>query len=215
MATAILMQKLEFSFVDPEWKMTTKQTAVLKPHNLFMHAKLRGGADVVSLQRDLFHGSGDSSSGASTLYPGEEANGDGALQPMSIFYGSNTGTCESLAERLAVFARQRGFKCTVKALNEAVDRIPIGQPVIFVSSTHYEGQPPGQSYLSIIYSSTNTGLTGVKQTMRPASSSGLMAKRREASTASLMVFSDVAIVSGSDIVAAGKDMRGKLTMICR
>ena len=152
MATAILMQRFDFSLVDPSWTMQTKQTAVLKPANLFMHAKLRRGADVVSLQRDLFHGSSGSSgsgpgpgSGASTLYPRDEVNsvGNAELRPMSVFVGSNTGTCDSLADRLAVSARQRGFRCVVKPLNEAVDGIPRGQPVVFVSSTHYEGQPPG------------------------------------------------------------------------
>lgn len=139
MATAMLMQKFDFTLVDPNWQMKVKQTATLKPRDLFMHAKLRPGGDVLSLQRDLFHGV---SSAASTLYQKEEQTGE--LQPMSIFFGSNTGTCEGLAERLATSALQRGYQSTIKPLNEGVDAVPIGDPVIFISSSHYEGQPPGQ-----------------------------------------------------------------------
>lgn len=134
MATAMLMQKFDFKLRDFDWKMTVKQTATLKPHNLFMYAKLRPGLDILSLQRDFFHIGSEA-----VALPREKTD---ELQPMSIFFGSNTGTCQSLADRLATSALQRGFRCTVKPLNEAVENIP-HNPVVFISSTHYEGHPPG------------------------------------------------------------------------
>lgn len=115
----------------------------LKPLDLFMYAKLRPGIDPVSLQKDLFHGAaGDSSfpSGA------EKVNGhadESALVPMSIFYGSNTGTCESLASRLAMAALQHGFKGDVQPLDAAKENIPVDRPVVIITSTMYEGQAPG------------------------------------------------------------------------
>ena len=60
---------------------------------------------------------------------------------MTILYGSNSGTCEGLAQNLARVAGARGFSVRVDALDSAVDKIPAGQPVVLISSS-YEGQPP-------------------------------------------------------------------------
>lgn len=152
MVTALLMQKFDFKFVDPQWKMTTKQIATVKPCDLFIHAKLRTGVDILTLQGDLFHDSRVDPGKGSVRHTGEKAKeteeqGGKPLQPMSIFYGSNTGTCQGLAEMLAVSALKRGFSCTAKPLDEAIAGIPKEHPVILISSTHYGGQPPGKHVL--------------------------------------------------------------------
>ncbi|KAH9905667.1 flavoprotein-like protein [Xylariomycetidae sp. FL2044] len=64
---------------------------------------------------------------------------------MSIFFGSNTGTCQGLADRLVATALQHGFTCTTQPLNDAVGGLPITHPVVILSSTHYEGLPPGNA----------------------------------------------------------------------
>lgn len=156
MAVALLIQKFDFKFVDPEWKLTTKQVGTVKPCDLFIHAKLRTGVNMLALQRDLFHGSSVNLVRTPVRrHPGEETTekrkGERkVLRPMFIFFGSNTGTCQDLAERLAVSALQRGFNCTARSLDNAVDVLPQGHPVIIISSTHYEGQPPGEWPLSTV-----------------------------------------------------------------
>jgi cytochrome P450 / NADPH-cytochrome P450 reductase len=145
LAVAMLFQKFDFKLKDPDFKLTWKQTLTLKPKDLFMYAKLRPGIDPLTLQRDLFHGADGRSSHnrgteKSTADPDEESN----LVPMSIFYGSNTGTCESLAARMSMTARQHGFKARIQPLDEAKDNIPNDQPVAIVTSTMYEGQAPGE-----------------------------------------------------------------------
>lgn len=60
LATAMLFQKFDFNFVDPGYKPTVKQALTLKPRDLFMHAKLRPGINVMNLQRDMLHDPSDS-----------------------------------------------------------------------------------------------------------------------------------------------------------
>lgn len=154
LAVAVLFQKFDFRLKDPNYKITWKQTLTLRPRDLFMYAKLRPGIDPISLQRDLFLGSG-TSNGLGQSPPSPNTNEKAIssdqeidLVPMSIFYGSNTGTCEGLASRLAITALQHGFKGTVQPLDEAKNNIPKDRPVVMITSTMYEGQAPGKYPIS-------------------------------------------------------------------
>ena len=60
---------------------------------------------------------------------------------MTVLYGSNSGTCEALAQSLARVVSGKGFRAQVEPLDLAVEKVPKGQPVILTSSS-YEGQPP-------------------------------------------------------------------------
>ncbi|KAH9908486.1 cytochrome P450 [Xylariomycetidae sp. FL2044] len=54
LAITLLFQKFDFTLADPNYKISVKQTLSLKPHDYFVHAKLRPHVDIMSLQRDLF-----------------------------------------------------------------------------------------------------------------------------------------------------------------
>lgn len=60
---------------------------------------------------------------------------------LSIFYGSNTGTCESLASSLASSAAAHGFNSKVDILDKATEALPKNQPTVIITAS-YEGQPP-------------------------------------------------------------------------
>lgn len=67
---------------------------------------------------------------------------EGGGKGISIFYGSNSGTCESLAQRLAADASSHGFTASrVESLDVAKENLPTDQPVVIITSS-YEGQPP-------------------------------------------------------------------------
>lgn len=145
LAVAVLFQKFDFKLKDPNYILTWKQTLTLKPRDLFMYAKLRSDVDPLTLQKDLFHGSGGESihphgTEKMTGHSDEKSN----VVPLSIFYGSNTGTCESLASRLAMTARQHGFSASIQPLDEAKNEIPNDRPVVMITSTMYEGHAPGK-----------------------------------------------------------------------
>jgi cytochrome P450/NADPH-cytochrome P450 reductase len=61
--------------------------------------------------------------------------------PITILYGSNTGTCEVFARTLAADARRHGFSAsTVDTLDSAKRNFP-KEPTIIVTAS-YEGEPP-------------------------------------------------------------------------
>ncbi|CAN9276324.1 unnamed protein product [Alternaria sp. RS040] len=63
------------------------------------------------------------------------------LKPLSILYGSNTGTCEAVAQALAASAPDNGFKAEVQGLDSAVSSLSKDVPVVIVTAS-YEGLPP-------------------------------------------------------------------------
>lgn len=67
----------------------------------------------------------------------------GSGTTINIYYGSNTGTCESLATSLASTAKSRGFNAHVDTLDSSIVtlRSQSRNPIIIITAS-YEGQPP-------------------------------------------------------------------------
>lgn len=166
LAVALLFQKFDFSFADPDYKLVVKQTLTLKPQDLFIHAKLRPGINLMTLQRDVLQGSAEISY-PSILHPrqGPKSINDEAVEllPLAIFYGTNTGTCKGLADMLAMAAPQRGFQASVLPLDECTASIPMDRPVVFITSTMYEGQAPdnGTEFVEWLETEEDVSLDGV------------------------------------------------------
>ncbi|KAF7916449.1 uncharacterized protein EAE97_012109 [Botrytis byssoidea] len=139
---AMLLQNLNFRMDDPSYNLLIKQTLTLKPNGFFMHASLRDGIDPIHLEKMLHVDVSKERLSESDQKLTKVLSSSGKpKQPMSIFYGSNSGTCEALARSLAREASGRGYEAQVDPLDAAVDKIPMDQPVILISSS-YEGQPP-------------------------------------------------------------------------
>ena len=139
MATAMLLQNFNFRPNDPSYQLQIRETLSIKPKDFYMHATLREGMDPTDLERSLF--AGDSSAKAKSGNVMSLSNDSRPKKPMSIFYGSNTGTCEALAQSLAKSAAGRGFGAKVETLDAAVGKLAKGQPVVIVTAS-YEGEPP-------------------------------------------------------------------------
>lgn len=135
---AMLLQNFDFS-MDPRYKLEYKQTLTIKPKDLYMKAKLRHGLTPTTLERRLAGlATAATQSNAPSQTDGQSANG----VPLTILYGSNSGTCETLARRLAADAPGKGFQVTqFDGLDSGRAALPKGQPVVIVTSS-YEGQPP-------------------------------------------------------------------------
>ena len=58
-----------------------------------------------------------------------------------VLFGSNLGTAEGIAHRIADDARSRGFAATVGALDEHADALPRQGAIVIVTAS-YNGQPP-------------------------------------------------------------------------
>jgi cytochrome P450/NADPH-cytochrome P450 reductase len=146
---AMLLQNFNFVLDDPNYTLQIKQTLTIKPKDFFMRAILRDGLNATTLEQRLAGRSGPPSiaNGAARSAVASKSKVKG--KPMSIFYGSNTGTCESLAQRLASDALAHGFSATVvDSLDTANQKIPTDQPVVIITAS-YEGQPPDNAALFI------------------------------------------------------------------
>ncbi|KAJ5998766.1 Oxidoreductase FAD/NAD(P)-binding [Penicillium sp. IBT 35674x] len=143
LVVAILLQNFNFQMANPSYDLRIKQTLTIKPKDFEMKASLRGGLDPTHLSMRL-SGTPDAAK-ASDLGNREKRHKPipvGAeLKNMHIFYGSNTGTCEAFARRLADDAVEYGFAATTNSLDSAMQNIPTSEPVVFITAS-YEGQPP-------------------------------------------------------------------------
>ncbi|KAK4653931.1 hypothetical protein QC762_0088670 [Podospora pseudocomata] len=159
-AVALLFQKFDFSFADPDYKLTIKQAASIKPANLFVHAKLRPGVDALSTNQGVVH---EDTIGKPAPATENVFSGVNDLKPIIVYYGSNMGTSMELANNLAKSAIQRGFQCTAAALDEATGSLRPGVLSVFISSS-YDGQPTnnGAKFIDWISALSPNSLTGVE-----------------------------------------------------
>lgn len=148
LAIALLLQNFNFMFDDPSYTLSQLQTLTLKPKDFQMRAVLRNGLTATQLEHRLNGTTATplENSVASLSASGEPVNG-GKGKPMSVFYGSNSGTCEALARRLATDAPAHGFSVTtIDALDAAHQNLPTDRPVVIVTAS-YEGEPPDNAAL--------------------------------------------------------------------
>ncbi|MFC4943703.1 bifunctional cytochrome P450/NADPH--P450 reductase [Pseudonocardia sp. GCM10023141] len=125
---AMMLQRFDLSPADPDYRLKIKQTLTIKPEGLYVHARRRAttivaGAEPAATPRTA------------------AASGEANDIPVTVLYGSNAGTSEAFAQRIANDARQRGYSPTVATLDSRVGTLPTDGLLVVVTSS-YEGQPP-------------------------------------------------------------------------
>jgi len=140
LVVALLLQHFNFTLDNPNYKLQLKQTLTIKPKDFYMRATLRDGIDATKLERAM---AGSATATEERVKHENAAAGkdEPARRPMSIFYGSNTGTCEALAQRLSTSAASHGFDATIGIMDSANGKLPKGRPVVFITAS-FEGEPP-------------------------------------------------------------------------
>lgn len=141
MVTALLLQNFNFRLDDPNYEIKIKQTLTVKPDELYMRASLREGITAIGLQESLTTSKDVQPLVHDVHLQRTQTIVDEDSKNMAILYGSNTGTCEAFAKKLANDCRRHGFKATVADLDSAVERIAKGAPIIIITAS-YDGQPP-------------------------------------------------------------------------
>ncbi|EPE04487.1 bifunctional p-450 nadph-p450 reductase [Ophiostoma piceae UAMH 11346] len=160
LAMSMVLQNFDLSLADPDYKMEVQQALTIKPKNTHVHVKLRPGLNSMLLMQRLMGGgallvpsttsnrssmsSVSSTASISSTSTGATAVSVGEARPcLTILYGSNTGTCQSLAQMLAAEAGQRGLKATTNDLDDAVESITTGgHSTTIIITASYEGQAP-------------------------------------------------------------------------
>ena len=78
----------------------------------------------------------------------DAAGGAATTLTLDVYYGSQTGSCELLAEDLVAAARARGMAPTMRSLDEAViDELPSAERVLVITSTYGDGEMPDNAAL--------------------------------------------------------------------
>ena len=164
LTVALLFQNFEFRLDDPQYQLEIKQTLTIKPKGFFMHANLRKHIDLLYLEKMLHVNTADTNTVPEQDSKHEKIPTSGlAYKPLTILYGSNSGTCEALAANLSREACGRRFSVKVDTLDSSVNSLPTDHPVILICSS-YEGQPPDNASHFVHWLETLGGgnkLTGI------------------------------------------------------
>lgn len=160
LATAMLLQYFDFRMDDPNYQLAINQTLTVKPKDLYIHATLRKGIDILHLERMMTI---DNSEAPQVLNVSKKAESKAAARTISIYFGGNMGTCESLAQTVAQSSAAHGFKAEVKPLDEATDDFAKAQPIVIITAS-YEGEPPDNAtkFFSWLESLDGEPLRGVQ-----------------------------------------------------
>lgn len=160
---AMLFQNFNFTLDDPNYQLEIVASLTIKPKDFYMRASLRHGLTPTELEKKLAGtGAADEHHHADKKAAGAAVSKD-AQKPLALFYGSNSGTCEALAQRVAADASSHGFKVTDLApLDTANQNLPKDRPVVIVTAS-YEGLPPSNAahFVSWIESLKGNELEGV------------------------------------------------------
>jgi cytochrome P450/NADPH-cytochrome P450 reductase len=134
LSIALILKHFHMEFVDPSYDLRLKQTLTIKPVDFKIRVRSR---QRVSIPLEITtNKQGEKIPEQTTA----QSNKNNNLQPMSILFGSNSGSCESFAETLASEAPLHGFNATVATLDSAVSSLPNDRPVIIITAS-YEGKP--------------------------------------------------------------------------
>jgi cytochrome P450/NADPH-cytochrome P450 reductase len=136
-ATLVLGMLLQrFEFVDfADYRLVTKQTLTIKPANFIIRVKPRAGRTTTGFFAAPQQATAPTAepavsapSPASAPIANPAAAADAHATPLLVLFGSNLGTAEGIAHRIADEARNRGFAASVGALDEHADALPSKAP---------------------------------------------------------------------------------------
>ena len=137
-ALAIGMILQRFKLIDiHRYQMQLKETLTIKPDGFKIKVRPRSEKD-----RGAYAGRTTTTAAASSGAPAPRARTrPGHNTPLLVLYGSNLGTAEELATRVADLAEVNGFATKLAALDDFVGKLPEqGGVLIFCAS--YNGAPP-------------------------------------------------------------------------
>ncbi|KAE8323142.1 cytochrome P450 [Aspergillus sergii] len=159
MILALILQSFSLDLVDKDYTLKIKESLTIKPDNLWAYATPRPGQNMLHARLALQTNSAHPERPVSLKHETVESH------PATILYGSNSGTCEALAHRLAIeMSSKSRFVCKVQPM-DAIEhhRLSRGQPVIIVTGS-YDGRPPenAQHFVKWLRSLEGNDLEGIQ-----------------------------------------------------
>jgi cytochrome P450/NADPH-cytochrome P450 reductase len=136
---AIVLQHFDVRLDDPHYELRVKQTLTVKPRDFYIRATPRKGLDATTIQRSML--SSDVVPRLNGVNGHNRTNSKEKLTDLLILFGSNTGTCQTLAQRLAADAELHGYHGKVVDMDSGITDLETAKNAIVITAS-YEGQPP-------------------------------------------------------------------------
>jgi cytochrome P450/NADPH-cytochrome P450 reductase len=143
----MLLKTFDIKLDDPTYELRIKESLTIKPDGFRVRAALRHHINPATLAQNLHSGSNSPAPRSLASEPSMEsvrsraAEAKSAGQSLNIVFGSNGGTCEALAHRLASNASKHKFKvASVGTMDSAVESLSSDQLLIVVTAS-YDGEP--------------------------------------------------------------------------
>src|SRR5207302_5932916 len=121
---------------DPAYQLEIKETLTLKPHGLTIRARPRRDGGVRALRAIP-----TAPPKPLSQPPAKVSVVDGGATPLLVLYGSNAGSSQAFANRIAGDASAQGYAPVIAPMDDYAGDIPIEGGLIVVTAS-YEGQPP-------------------------------------------------------------------------
>lgn len=132
---SLILQRFDLFEHDPAYQLRIKETLTLKPEGFFIRARRRNPAATPARVPAPI------ASRRPTQTVANAADSRGTSTPLLILYGSNAGSAEAFARRIASDARNQGFVAEIDTMDARVGRLPTSGAVVIVTAS-YEGLPP-------------------------------------------------------------------------
>ena len=135
LALAMILQRFEIEAADPDYRLAVAETLTLKPAGFFIRARRR---QPPARRRPPAAPRKEASPGTARACPVAPV-GDGT--PLLVIYGSNFGSSEAFARRIAAEAETNGYAARVGPMDDHFGRLPTEGGLIVVTAS-YQGKPP-------------------------------------------------------------------------
>jgi cytochrome P450 / NADPH-cytochrome P450 reductase len=126
----MLLQRFEL-IKDPTYQLRTRVTITVKPADFHIQVRRRADRPIDKAQPVA---------ATTTQSKAGPAGSNAHHTLLAVLFGSNLGTAEGVATRLAQEATERGYDITLGSLDDYVEQLPAKAAVIVCSS--YNGLPP-------------------------------------------------------------------------
>jgi cytochrome P450/NADPH-cytochrome P450 reductase len=134
----MLLQR--FEFVDYlNYELKVKEGLTIKPEGLFIQINMRPGRTTGTAPVAITTRATDGQAAEPQARP--QRTGEGHNTPLMVLFGSNLGTAEGIATRIAQDGSDRGYAVTLGALDDHTGELPHEGALVVVCAS-YNGKPP-------------------------------------------------------------------------
>ena len=131
-----------FEFVDSfDYELKIKESLTIKPAGLKITLRLRPGRSTGMNPVAAAATPSKAPATAEQPSPSRKRAGEGHNTPLMVLFGSNLGTAEGIATRIAQDGSDRGYAVTLGALDDHTGELPHEGALVVICAS-YNGKPP-------------------------------------------------------------------------